>query len=471
MVTAGAFAQAAGAAPSGAAGPAGPDTVRRITPDEAVDLAIRNNLSLESARITLDTKKRKSSFVWNQFLPDLAVNGTLNRSNEKSEGTTLPLPEAMGGPITMGATPQWALVGNFSASLTLTAALGAGIQATRRDYQMGLLTFDKAKLQTERDVRKAYYSMLLLGENIVLLKESAAAADRQVAMAQANYRAGLAAQLSLLQAQVAAENLKPTIDQMENTLKLAMARFAMDLGLPYDTQFELVPVQGEIDYIPLDMAELISKASRNKPEILELQAAIRAQQSARTAQLLQQRTPYLRLSWGLSPTFTQDPWKDSWGEKDNWMDRGAFSVTLGLGINGLFPFSKEWQGIKDLENSLRTSTIGLTQTIRGTELEIYNTVLSLEKTRVTAEAQTRTVNLAEQSYRLTVEAYRAGLSDFLQVQNADLELRKAKAGMMEQQFNYLTSLIDLEYSLGVPFGTLSSSGLKSNGPQSAGGAK
>jgi hypothetical protein len=27
--------------------------------------------------------------------------------------------------------------------------------------------------------------------------------------------------------------------------------------------------------------------------------------------------------------------------------------------------------------------------------------------------------------------------------------------MLEQQFNYLNSLIDLEYSIGVPFGTLS----------------
>jgi outer membrane protein TolC len=70
------------------------------------------------------------------------------------------------------------------------------------------------------------------------------------------------------------------------------------------------------------------------------------------------------------------------------------------------------------------------------------------------------VNLAEQSYRLTEESYRAGLSDFLQVQSAELELRKARAGMTEQRFNYLTSLIDLEYSIGVPFGTLGNGGAK-----------
>jgi hypothetical protein len=46
----------------------------------------------------------------------------------------------------------------------------------------------------------------------------------------------------------------------------------------------------------------------------------------------------------------------------------------------------------------------------------------------------------------------------LQVQSADLSRRQARVQMLEQQFNYRTGLIDLEYSIGVPFGTLSNGG-------------
>jgi len=46
----------------------------------------------------------------------------------------------------------------------------------------------------------------------------------------------------------------------------------------------------------------------------------------------------------------------------------------------------------------------------------------------------------------------------LQVQNAQLELRQARVSMLEQQFNYLNGLIDLEYAVGVPFGSLASKG-------------
>jgi outer membrane protein TolC len=66
--------------------------------------------------------------------------------------------------------------------------------------------------------------------------------------------------------------------------------------------------------------------------------------------------------------------------------------------------------------------------------------------------------MAEQAYQLTEEAYRAGLQDLLEVQNADLTLRQARLQMLEQNFNYRMGLIDLEYAIGVPFGTLSSKG-------------
>jgi outer membrane protein TolC len=101
--------------------------------------------------------------------------------------------------------------------------------------------------------------------------------------------------------------------------------------------------------------------------------------------------------------------------------------------------------------------IGLAQTIQGTELEIYSKVFSLEQARTTVETQGLTVDLAERSYRLTEEAYRAGFSDLPTVENAELELRRAKIGVLEQNFNYLMGLLDLEYAIGVPFGTLSRS--------------
>jgi outer membrane protein TolC len=419
-------------------------------------MAVKNNLNLESTRIGTETKKRKSDLSWNVFIPSVDIGGNLIRLNKEPAGMTIPFPDTMGGPISISGGFQWRVSGSLQVALNLNYALFEGMRNTRLDYEAGLLSYDKARAQLERDVRKSYYQMLLLQENIALLRENYGAAERRVAMARANYQSGLIPEVNLLQARVAMENLKPTIDQAENGLKLSMASFANNLGLPYGVQFELAPVTEEMVFIPLDTEELISKAASARPDILELKQNILLLKSTRKHTLYQIYSPTLSLSWNADPTFSKNPWKDNWFKGDNWsQSSGMFRLTLAFRLNTLFPFTSEGQGLKTLDDNIRSLNISLAQAIRGTEIEIYNTILTLEAARNTVEAQNLTVELAERTYRLTEEAYRAGLTELLDVQNAELELHKARIGVLEQQYNYIRGLIDLEYAIGVPFGTLS----------------
>jgi len=460
----------------------------RLNPDEAVQMALNSNLGLESSRTNLDIKRRASDYSWNQFIPNVTVAGTLMRDNQAGSvsgmlptadlatlinpvygilnGLPFPfqlpaqfpiLPENTLFAVTPYSVelPQWRVAGTIQASLNINLAMFENMKRLRLDYHGGVLGYEKAKLQLERDVRKAYHNMLLLQENITLLRASFTNVERQVQIAQANYNAGLMPELTYLQARVSLENFRPLIEQAESGLKLSMAQFAMFLGLNYDTPFELIPVTGSVDFIPYDVSEMISKAAAGKPDIQELKQTILMLESAKRAQIYS-LTPSLSLSWNSTSAFIKDPWKDSWfGNSDDWRKSGAFTLSLGMRLHSLIPFSMDFQGIRTLDDQIKTANIGLAQLINGTEIEIYNIVLALERTRISAQAQAQTVSLAEQSFRLTEQAYQAGLQDYFQVQNAEQSLRQARVQMLEQQFNYLNSLIDLEYSIGVPFGTLS----------------
>ena len=458
--------------------PAGKEPVV-ISPDKAVDMAIKNNLSLESARLTLDVKKRKSSYVWNQFLPTLGASGTLTRDNWRtSQGTLIPIP-GTGTPMEVSgisglykpdlfaanpsAIPQWRVNGAFSVALDFSFALIEGIKSIQLDYEAGIISFDKARLQLERDVRKNYNQILLLEDNYSLLKDSYTNAERQASVAEANYKAGLVPRITWLQAQVAVENLKPTINDMENSLGALKGNFALSLGLPYDANLTLESIPLGNFSIPPDIAELISKAVSGKPDIMELQKNIISMNSARKAQALQLYTPYLRFGWTLATMFNPvlDPLQENWFNRDNWMKGvggtgGNFTVTLGISLNSLFPFTKEGQALEDMDNQLANMRVYLAQAIQGTELEVFTTLNSLNMIRTTKDAQQAAVGLAELSYKLTEEAYRAGLQDLQSVQNARLALDQAKLQLVTQEYSYLSGLIDLEYSTGVPFGTLSS---------------
>ena len=441
--------------------------VRKIPVDEAVKMAIESNLSLESARISLDTKKRKNDLKWNQFIPTLSATGSLVRDNEATTASgvaPVPLGGGVYGVVPYSVdVPQWHVAGNFSASLTIVTALFEGLKNYRLDYEAGVLSYEKAKAQMERDLRKLYHNILLAEENLRLQREKYAAAERQETQAQANYRAGLAPELQYLQAQVAKENLKPQIDEAENNVRLVKANFAFTIGLPYDTEIELVPLDGEFTPVSLEISRLISDASRNKPDILELRQTLLVAQSGRKAQALQAWTPYLNLGWNIQRAFTGDPWKDSWGDSGLWSKSGSFTITLGMTFNGLVPWFKEGQALKATANQIAGLNVNLAQLIRGTEIEVYNTCLTLAKTEVSVEAMRRNVDLAQRSYQSTETAYRNGLQTLLEVQNAANQLQEARLGVMSQRVSYLNGLIDLEYALGVPFGTLSREAAGSKG--------
>jgi len=427
-----------------------------ITPDKAVEMAIENNLNIKRAQTANEAKRRGAKTPWNQLLPTVDISGTLGRLNDKPEATVLPLPPAMGGPISMGGGPQWRLLGSLQVSLNLNVAIAAGLKQIIEEYQAGKITIDKAKLQLERDIRKAYYNLLLAKERITLLRESYENAGRQVAMAQANYRGGLIPEVSLLQVQVARENMKPQIDDAENAYLMAMASFAMFLGLPYNAEFTLVALPGNAEFIVLEAQELIARAAENKPDIEELRRSLSALKAQQKVLFYSLYTPTLSLGFNMDPTFQGDPWKDNWFNGDLWKQQsGMFRITLAWRLNALFPFTKEAQTYQAMEDAVKAMELGMKQAIQGTEVEVYNIIMQLEKTRTTAEAQRLTVQLAERTYRLSLTAYQNGLKTWLDVQNDELALRQARLGGLQQNYSYLMGLLDLEYALGVPFGSLS----------------
>lgn len=430
-----------------------------LTPDAAVELALKNNLSLASERVDTAAKKRKANTAWNVFIPQTDVSGTLSRWNKERSGiAAVPGAQIPGTPLYQAYAypydiPQWGASAQLSVQLVLSAALFEGMRNLTLDYEAGLISREQAALRLERDVRKSYLSILLLKENVALMEETIAAAERRAALAQANYRSGLAPELSVLQARVAAENLRPQLEELRNAYDATAASFALSLGLPRGAALALAGVEPP-DFAALDADALVAGAEEGRVEHRGLRKSLELMESAKKLTFQQLYTPSLILGWTYDPAFTGDPWKDSWFDKDWEQSSGMFRATLSFKLNGLLPFTSDGQKLTEADERIEKLRYALEQTVRGTETEIDTTVRKLAKSQKTVEALALNVSLAERSYKLTEEAYRGGATDLLEVQNAELELRKARVEVLKERFNYQSGLLDLEYAAGLPFGSL-----------------
>lgn len=432
------MAVASGSAESGAAATEDTGAAAELTvdADRAVELALRYNLGLKGDQLDLVKKRRAMRTVWNSFIPTVGVSTTLNRFNNEPSLT-----------MQMSGVTQWGLSAALDFNLMLNLALFDGITTTQIAYESGLLSYEQARKQLERDVRKQFYNLLLMQENRKLFLQQIRAAEDRYRQSEINYRNGLVPELSMLSAQVAWENLKPALESMDLGYDQALAGFKMTLGLSQDTVLEL---EGAIAADPVELSAdpLIDEYLAGRLDIASLLYQMKSLEVAKRAIISQAYTPNLILGLNYDPALAGDPWETSWFNTDNWaQSSGMFRLTVAMNLEGFLPGSKTRVALADMEEDRRSMQLGLMQAIEGAEMEISSLVKSLNKSRSSMATLRLNVELADRAYRMAEEAYRAGSRELLEVQNAEIELNKANYELLKEKYNYVTGLLDLEYAL------------------------
>ena len=61
----------------------------------------------------------------------------------------------------------------------------------------------------------------------------------------------------------------------------------------------------------------------------------------------------------------------------------------------------------------------------------------------------RNVTLAQRAYDMTARSYRNGTTELLDLRDAEASLNQAKLGQINQKFQYISALMDLENTLNV----------------------
>ena len=329
------------------------------------------------------------------------------------------------------------MAAGLSLGLNINAALVEGLRATRQSYEAGKLSLDQARQETDRDVRKAFYGILLQEESARLLREKLAAGEDRLKQTEINYRNGVVPELSVLQAQLSVETQKPALREAEITLERQKALFAFIIGLPPNTAITLV---GKVAPAirSYDGDELVKTRLADRLDVAILSKNLELANTQLRAARLQAYTPSVALgqSWlPMKAPIDADEWNDS---------QGAFTVTVAFDLVGLLPFSRTGQSLLDARESARKLEIALAQASYNAELEIRDLVKRLDKARASIGTMELSVTIAQKAYRLSEQGYRAGTIEYLDLKDAETSLLQAEIGVLMEKYTYLSTLLDLE---------------------------
>jgi outer membrane protein TolC len=373
------------------------------------------------------------------------VTGAASRANEYADqmGDLMAAINPSYQPPEKKETDHWTLTAPaVSISWTFSAAMLEGIKAAHADYEAGQISWKQAQKETEVNVRKLFYTLLMMQESYKITQATLENAKSRAAQAETNYRSGRGPELQLLQAQVTYENAIPDVLRAGQELNQNLATFAFLLGMT-GTEIELV---GEIEseYFELDKNALVLSALQNH-EFQSLRKNIEVLDVNQKTLKLQAYTPFLQLSWDYQPMAGMTDLQN--GISSPWTDNGGLSFTLGMNLTNLLPWSVAQQQIKDLNANLQKMRIDLDTLSESTKNDISAKIDSLELSRSQIDAMRRNITLAQRAYDSTLESYRSGAAELLTVRDSESALNQAKLALIREKYNYLTGIIDLEYAV------------------------
>ncbi|MBN1523243.1 MAG: TolC family protein [Spirochaetales bacterium] len=406
--------------------------------DVAIKMAIENNLQVKSAETDVNNKQRSRDSVWNEFLPSISASASLVRTNDE--------------PVSFPGFPtssQWSLATSVGAQLTLSMNNVHAIRKAMLDYESGLTSLVKARSLMKQMVTQQFYSLLLMQEQLKIAQfsfENAAARFRQ---AQIDYRNGLISEFEMLNTQVYYENSKPAVVEIENTLSSMEAMFKLTLGFELVDTIEL---KGSLEVEVKDYSadELVKKYLNQRFDVIETREAIALLQNSidMTSAMF---FPSVTIGFTVDPTIN-GPFEKDWFDGDNWSQpRGAFSISIRQLIDPLIPNSKTQLTIAKLESQKALTTEQLTYLYKSGESSIREKVKVLAKIGSGIKTKELSVRVAERAYALAREAYNAGGIDLLQLKDSEQELLRARLTLLQEKYNYLKGVLELEYELNMDF--------------------
>lgn len=416
---------------------AGRGKVTSLSVEDAVALAKKNNVSVARGQITLDAATRAKNHSWNSVSPSASLGASssipINALSDKK--------------------PDYAASFGISAtvSVSLTANLYTSMQSAKIAYESGKLTFDDAVRAVELGVRQAFYVLLYENENITLQEQNLEIAKIQYNNNLAKYNQGRLSEIDVLSAEVNYKSKIPTLGTANTTFLNDLAEFKQMLGLPIDEEIELVGSLDDLitlNKIDVDMRDVQSST------IKQLEYKI---DSARNS-LLDKRFSAYAPTLNASFRWTDGDWYAGYDgtvpDERKAKKTAALSLSATIPLDGLLPWSVRNDAIDSAKDTLADLELQLDNEMKNLKRTVDSSLRSIQQSQESIQYKQANVSLAQKTYDMTQEAYNRGARDLLTLQNANASLLNAQVTLKNETLTLIRAILNLENTIGVPFGTL-----------------
>jgi len=416
---------------------------RRITLDEAVALATKQNSTVKLAHLKQQEMQARVGEARADYFPVL--------SNE-SDSAHLRNIEHM--EIPMGALGVYPVIGpvpgqndslplghhNFILSTTTVAQpltqffkIRAGVEAARADAGVAQDDAKRAENEVALKMKQLYYGILTAERQKQAAELRIEAGEEQLSEARNGVEAGAVLELKVLEGQAQIAEARHGLGSLEDAISDMKVEFNNMTDLPLDSEVELVPPEPETS--DATAGDLETEALSHNPEVAAAKETLRKARAGLSAA----HAEYIPEIGAFAQYVHQD---------------GVPLLTENNGLVGLkmdwtlFEFGKRSGQVHERQAQVAEAEENLRQVQNRVRVDIEKEVRKVRRAETGLEAARESVAARAEMRRITANRVEASTATPSALKDAEGQLAEAEAGLFQAEMERSTTRAELERTVG-----------------------
>ncbi len=407
---------------------------KSLTLDEALQLGLQNSPKVQKAKAASEEAHWKKVEAYGGFLPSVSVSAQHLFSKQY---------QFLDVNLGAGATTIPQVIPSNSWSLNANLPLFDGFSSVNRSRAASLVEeaadndYQWSRLQAEKEIQLKFAQALAAQKLKSVSQQNLTTLNEHLAQAKALRKGGAATSYDVLRVEVQLNEAQSEVLKTEDDAFIARERLAQALGI----EESIETLSGELAIPRVDQIQKLKRESlTDRKDLLALE------QRTESADKLDSAAH----SYWVPKVALAGSWISYNNRNDAIEDQAAYrwAYTVGLTLNwNIFDIGSIARSQQSIYQKVQAEkSLTLAKQASSVDFDFWKRRSIYSATLY--KAKLSDVEKAQETVRLAKESYRAGVRTSSDVLDSELELFRARAGVVNAELGFSDALINLELSIG-----------------------
>jgi outer membrane protein TolC len=413
---------------------------KQINLEDAVNIAIKNNYNLQTARFNLQKAEARKNEALGSALPSLSISANYMNNIIKPKFF---MPNFMNPqskelvPIEIGQTNSFQTTAQIT-QIIFNSAVFTGIGTAKIFLDASKEQLKSQMMQTLTDVKRTFFGVILARELVRVMETTQANALKNLEVVESLYKEGFIPEYDLIRARVGVQNLEPEVMNAKNNYTNLLNLLKLNIGLGMQEDIEVVGLIELPELVNTNTDSLYSVIKNSNYNLKSLELATKVNEELVN---IYQSEYYPTIALFGNYAFQ--------GQANDFNFQIVKSSAVGVSFSlNLFQGFQSQNRVQQARIDYLSTKEKYTQLLETYKMAINNAIFKMQVAQEKVKTLKANVDQAKRGFDIAQIRYKEGVGNQVEINDANTAFSQANLSYFKALYDLIDSQIEIDNILG-----------------------